>query len=297
VSAGEWLWHAALSAHYAQFMWFHDPERREAGQHAKVALYRDAAPFMAPAAERLDLPFEDTAIPAYLRRPDVDGPVPCVVLIGGLESTKEESYLFEAMCLRRGMATLAFDGPGQGEMFFTRKLGPGFEKVTSTVVDHLENTASIDAGRIGVLGRSLGAYYSVLSASCDPRLRACVAWGACFDLSDLDTMPPHTRDGFIYVTGTGPIGPDGKVVGETIEEQTHKTIDNIEAVLRAEGASLSDVIKVNVHLIDTNLFPRYNQAYQERFSPPYPARTTVGSDLPQVPGMMIEIEAIAYVGD
>ena len=64
--------------------------------------------------------------------------------------------------------------------------------------------------------------------------------------------------GFIYVTGTGPIGPDGKVVGETIEEQTNQTIDNIEAVLRAEGASLSDVIKVNVHLIDTNLFPRYN---------------------------------------
>ena len=172
VSAGEWLWHASLSAHYAQFMWFHDPERREAGQHAKVALYRDAAPLMAPAAERLDLPFEDTSIPAYLRRPDVDGPVPCVVLIGGLESTKEESYLFEAMCLRRGMATLAFDGPGQGEMFFTRKLGPGFEKVTSTVVDHLEKTDGVDADRIGVLGRSLGAYYSVLSASCDPRLRA-----------------------------------------------------------------------------------------------------------------------------
>ncbi len=99
--------------------------------------------------------------------------------------------------------------------------------------------------------------------------------------------------GFIYVTGTGPIGPDGTVVGDTIEEQTHKTIDNIEAVLRAEGASLSDVIKVNVHLIDTNLFPRYNEAYKKRFSPPYPARTTVGSDLHQVPGMMIEIEAVA----
>jgi 2-iminobutanoate/2-iminopropanoate deaminase len=103
--------------------------------------------------------------------------------------------------------------------------------------------------------------------------------------------------GFIYVTGTGPIGPDGKVVGETIEEQTNQTIDNIEAVLRAEGASLSDVIKVNVHLIDTNLFPRYNDTYKQRFTPPYPARTTVGSDLHQVPGMMIEIEAIAYVGE
>lgn len=201
VSAGEWLWHASLSAHYAQFMWFHDPERREAGHRTKVALYREAAPLMTPAAERLDLAFENTAIPAYLRRPAVDGPVPCVLLIGGLESTKEESYLFEAMCLRRGMATLAFDGPGQGEMFFTHKLGPGFERVTATVVDHLETVEGIDADRIGVLGRSLGAYYSVRSAACDPRLRACVAWGACFDLSDLDTMPPPTREGFLYVTG------------------------------------------------------------------------------------------------
>jgi 2-iminobutanoate/2-iminopropanoate deaminase len=103
--------------------------------------------------------------------------------------------------------------------------------------------------------------------------------------------------GFIFVTGTGPIGPDGKVKGDTIEEQTNVAIDNVEAVLRAEGASLSDVIKVTVHLIDTNLFPRYNAAYKERFSEPYPARTTVGSDLHQVPGMMIEIECLAYVGE
>jgi len=102
---------------------------------------------------------------------------------------------------------------------------------------------------------------------------------------------------FIFVTGTGPIGTDGKVKGETIEEQTNFTIDNIEAVLRVEGASLSDVVKVSVHLIDTNLFPRYNEVYKQRFTQPYPARTTVGSDLHQVPGMMIEIEATAYVGE
>ena len=106
----------------------------------------------------------------------------------------------------------------------------------------------------------------------------------------------HAGD-FIFVTGTGPISPEGKVVGDTIEEQTNLTIDNVEAVLRAEDASLSDVIKVNVHLMDTNLFPRYNAVYKERFSEPYPARTTVGSDLRFMPGMMIEIEAIAYVGD
>jgi 2-iminobutanoate/2-iminopropanoate deaminase len=101
---------------------------------------------------------------------------------------------------------------------------------------------------------------------------------------------------FIFVTGTGPIGPDGKVRGDTIEEQTNATIDNIEAVLQAEGASLSDVVKVSVHLIDTNLFAGYNAVYERRFSKPYPARTTVGSDLHQVPGMLIEMDCIAYVG-
>jgi 2-iminobutanoate/2-iminopropanoate deaminase len=102
---------------------------------------------------------------------------------------------------------------------------------------------------------------------------------------------------FVFVTGTGPIGPDGKVKGETIEEQTAVAIDNLASVLAVEGASLADVVKVTVHLCDTNLFPRYNEVYRRRFQEPYPARTTVGSDLHQVPGMLIEIECIAYLGD
>ena len=102
---------------------------------------------------------------------------------------------------------------------------------------------------------------------------------------------------FIFVTGTGPIGPDGSVQGATIEEQTELTIDNIEAILKSEGATLDDVVKVSAYLLDTSLFPRYNAVYARRFRKPYPARTTVGSDLRVVPGMMIEIDAIAYVGD
>lgn len=203
VSGGEWLWHASLSAHYAQFMWFHDPERREAGQRRKVELYRRAAPHLSPAAERLEIPFEGAVIPAYLRLPAAStrGPFPCVVLIGGLESTKEESYRFENLLLRRGMATCAFDGPGQGELFFDVKLGPGFERWTSAVVDHLVERPEIDGERLGVLGRSLGGHYAPRSAAADDRFRVAVAWGACFDLSDFDDMPPATRDGFVYVTG------------------------------------------------------------------------------------------------
>jgi 2-iminobutanoate/2-iminopropanoate deaminase len=100
---------------------------------------------------------------------------------------------------------------------------------------------------------------------------------------------------FIFVTGTGPIDPvTGRLAGDTIEQQTELTIDNLSAILEADGASLSDVVKATVHLSDTSLFARYNAVYARRFSKPYPVRTTVGSDLGHSPGMLIEIDCIAY---
>lgn len=204
LSGGEWLWQAALSWHYAQFMWFHDPSRRERGQRHKVELYNRAAPHLLPAAERIELPFEGCTVPGFLRLPVGQSPPagwPCALLLGGLESTKEESRLFEELCLRRGLATFAFDGPGQGELFFEVKLQPEFERYASAVLDHLVSRRELDAERIGVIGRSLGGHYALRSAAADARLKACVAWGFFFDMSDFDTMPSHTQDGFVYVTG------------------------------------------------------------------------------------------------
>ena len=100
---------------------------------------------------------------------------------------------------------------------------------------------------------------------------------------------------FLFVTGTGPIDPvTGDVVGDSIEQQTEQTIENISAILEADGASLGDVVKVTVHLSDPSLFARYNAVYARRFSQPYPVRTTVGSNLGHAPGMLIEIDCIAY---
>jgi len=101
---------------------------------------------------------------------------------------------------------------------------------------------------------------------------------------------------FVFVTGTGPLDPvTGKLVGSDIEKQTEQTIDNIAAILAADGATLGDVVKVNVHLSDTGLFARYNAVYAKRFAKPYPVRTTVGSDLGHTPGMLIEIDCVAYL--
>jgi 2-iminobutanoate/2-iminopropanoate deaminase len=106
---------------------------------------------------------------------------------------------------------------------------------------------------------------------------------------------PGLRVGdFVFVSGQGPIDPaTGQVVGDTIEAQTARVLDNIKAILEAGGASMADVVKVTAHLTDLALFDRYNRVYATYFPDPKPTRTTVGS---QLKGFMVEIDAIAYVG-
>jgi 2,6-dihydroxypseudooxynicotine hydrolase len=201
-SAGELFWHACLSWHYAQFLWFHDPARRDAGQKRKVELYKQAAPLFAAPAERFEIPCEGFTIPGYLRRPPGrTGPLPVALVLGGLESTKEESYRFENLCLARGLATCTFDGPGQGEMYFQTRLRADLHRFASAVLDWLEQQPQIDGDRIGVIGRSLGGYYAIHAAAHEPRFKACVCWGVLFDLSYYDQMRDPSRLGFAYVAG------------------------------------------------------------------------------------------------
>ena len=99
---------------------------------------------------------------------------------------------------------------------------------------------------------------------------------------------------FIFVSGQGPLDPaTGKIVGETVEEQTARVLENIKAILESGGASMANVVKVSAHLSDLAFFERYNKVYATYFSDPKPTRTTVGS---QLMGILVEIDAIAYVG-
>lgn len=106
---------------------------------------------------------------------------------------------------------------------------------------------------------------------------------------------PGLRVGdFVFVSGQVPRDPaTGKLVGETIEEQTTQVLENIKAILAAGGATMADVVKVSAHLTDLSLFERYNEVYVSYFPDPKPVRTTVGS---QLLGFLVEIDAIAYVG-
>ncbi len=73
--------------------------------------------------------------------------------------------------------------------------------------------------------------------------------------------------------------------------QTIQTFKNIEAVLAASGATLNDVFRVDVYLSDLADFAAMNEQYAKVFTPPYPARTTVGVQLPV--GLKVEITALA----
>jgi 2-iminobutanoate/2-iminopropanoate deaminase len=100
---------------------------------------------------------------------------------------------------------------------------------------------------------------------------------------------------FVFVAGQGSIDPTSqKITGETIEQQTTQTLENIKAILEAAGATLADVVKATVHLSDLALFSRFNAVYSSYFPDPKPVRTTVGS---QLPGILVEIDVIAYLGD
>ncbi|MES1242995.1 MAG: RidA family protein [Acidobacteriota bacterium] len=99
---------------------------------------------------------------------------------------------------------------------------------------------------------------------------------------------------FIHVSGTLGTKPGGlELVEGGTREQTTQTLRNIEAILRECGASLADLVKVNVFLSDMKTFPEMNAAYLEIIGSDPPARITVGRvDLAL--GAAVEIDAVAY---
>jgi reactive intermediate/imine deaminase len=102
------------------------------------------------------------------------------------------------------------------------------------------------------------------------------------------------RDGSrIYVSGQGPVDPDSnEIIDGGAREQTDRTLDNVDAVLRAADRSLDDVVKTTVFVRDMDDYDAVNEVYAERLSEPYPARSTIEvADLPV--DIRVEIEAVA----
>lgn len=99
--------------------------------------------------------------------------------------------------------------------------------------------------------------------------------------------------GLVFVSGTSPHDPvTGKLVGDTIQEQTRQCLKNISAILKAAGTSLDRVVSATVILLEETDFAGMNEEWIKWFPVDPPARQ--GAKLPvRIPGLRVSIAAIA----
>jgi 2,6-dihydroxypseudooxynicotine hydrolase len=197
-SAGEAWLAAAVAYHFAKFVWVLDEERTRPVHEKSVAAMYAGHKQLGTNLERLEIPLEGAKIVGNLRRPEGDGRPPLVVLIPGLDSTKEEFYELENVFLRRGMATLSIDGPGQGESASVFPIRPDYEVALTATLDHIADRDDLDHDRIGAVGVSMGGYYAPRAVVFEPRVRSVVGISGPFNMGQMwDDLPPQTRETFI----------------------------------------------------------------------------------------------------
>jgi dienelactone hydrolase len=198
ITAGEAWARATVAYHFAKFVWVVDPERSRAAADEAVAAMAKTHDFLDPEAERVEVPLDGGRVVANLRRPPGEGQSPLVLLVPGLDSTKEEFFRLENVFLDRGMATLSMDGPGQGEAGYELPIRPDYEVAVRAVLDAIDSRTDVDLARVGLLGVSLGGYYAPRVLAFEPRVKAGVGLSGPYRFSDIwDTVPPQTRETFV----------------------------------------------------------------------------------------------------
>jgi len=137
-------------------------------------------------AETVSIPYEDTAMPGWLLRPDGDGPFPLAILNNGSDGSNVDMWVQGgAAALERGYAALVFDGPGQNAMLHEQEIGfrPDWEAVITPVVDWALGQPGIDGDRLALLGVSQAGYWVPRAVAFEHRIAAAVADPGVMDVS------------------------------------------------------------------------------------------------------------------
>jgi 2-iminobutanoate/2-iminopropanoate deaminase len=98
---------------------------------------------------------------------------------------------------------------------------------------------------------------------------------------------------FLFLSGQVGLDPaTGQMVDGDVAAQTRRVLENLAAVLKSAGLSLTDVARTTIYLADMNDFAKVNEVYGSYFSEPYPARATV--EVARLPrDARVEIDAVA----
>jgi 2,6-dihydroxypseudooxynicotine hydrolase len=212
LSAGEHFTRAALCYHFGKFLFVNDPEQMKRAHRKAVECRNTALPLLDPPGERVAIPYEGRQLYGNLRKPRGAAKPPVVVMCMGLDSTKEEMDDYEKRFLKRGLATLAFDGPGQGEAEYDFAICPEYEKPVKAVIDFVESRNDLDAARVGIWGVSFGGYYAPRAAAFDKRIKACVALSGAYQRSaSFEGRPVMNVEAFRVRSKSATLEEAGKV--------------------------------------------------------------------------------------
>lgn len=119
-------------------------------------------------------------------------------------------------------------------------------------------------------------------------------------IPDLNEPLSHYTDGvrcgdFLFISGKAPLDKEGKLVGVgDVVKQCRQVFENIKKVLDAANMSFADIAAVTIYLLDVNDRPKINPVRKEFFGPHRPTSTLIGVKQLAVPGMLIEIQSVAY---
>jgi 2,6-dihydroxypseudooxynicotine hydrolase len=200
VSAAYHYFHAAITYHFGKYLFVHKPQELRAAHEHVVRDYQKALPYFDFPGEHVAIPYEGGAtMYGILRKPWHTPKPPVVILVPGLDSVKEELHVYGDDFLRRGMAVLAIDGPGQGEMEFEYPLRHDYEVPVRYAIDYLERRPDVDASRVGVMGVSFGGQFAVRAAAFEQRIKAAIENCGPYDQSEnFKGRPRISRETMIH---------------------------------------------------------------------------------------------------
>jgi dienelactone hydrolase len=178
--------YARACAYYvtAERMQSPDFAPRRAAYAKVLSTFTKTIELLDPNCEQVSFPYRGSTVSGLMTRAanTRDPCPPCMVFCNGLDSSKEMIYLAgigRALNLR-GICVLIVDQPGTGDALRLRNLPAVVESEqwAGPAVDYLQSRSDVDPERIGMMGWSLGGYYSPRAAAFEKRFKLCVAWGA-----------------------------------------------------------------------------------------------------------------------
>jgi dienelactone hydrolase len=168
--------------------YYYSAERFVPPGDEKLAVYRKALRCyqgamgrLHPDIERVEVPYEGQSLPAWFVKGRGLGKHPTVVLFDGMDNAKEMSVIFAGLDFaKRGINTLAIDGPGQSEPLRLRNIPTryDYEAAGRPAYDYVTSRPEVDPKRVAVMGYSFGGYHAPRICAFDKRYAACVCFGA-----------------------------------------------------------------------------------------------------------------------